>query len=207
MTSQNTDYDFLFKVLLIGDSHVGKSSLISRFCDEKFSDSHISTIGMDLRIHHHSFNGKHSKIQLWDTAGQERFRTICTTYYRGAHAVLICFDLTSEESFKNVPYWIDQIEKFGREDVFLALIGTKCDIAHKREVDAETIEQLANQYQLQYFETSSKQNNFVEETFGQVFDRITSESMLKNDETPVVQPVFPSEPSQQPSMICPLWFK
>jgi len=89
----------------------------------------------------------------------------------------------------------------------MALVGTKADLESKREVDAEKIESLANQFGLQYFETSSKKNNFVGETFCQIFDRLISESMLKNEDESKIQPVFPSEPSQQNALICPLWFK
>jgi Ras-related protein Rab-1A len=209
----STDYDYLFKVLILGDSQVGKSALLSRFCDETYLENHISTIGMDLRIQHHLFNGKTSKVQIWDTAGQERknnsfnqpigFRTICSTYYRGANAILLCFDLTNEESFNNIPYWKQQIEKFANENVFIALVGTKSD-SKDRQVDTEKIISLANEYSIQYFETSSKKNDHVSETFCQVFNRLTLEKSLKNDH--VIYPTIVKDTNLEgSSFLCPLW--
>ena len=101
------NYDYLFKILLIGDSGVGKSCLILRFAENMFIDSYISTIGVDFKIKTISLFGKIVKLQIWDTAGQERFRTITTSYYRGSHAILIVYDITSMESFRNVTSWLN----------------------------------------------------------------------------------------------------
>ncbi|XP_058014302.1 ras-related protein Rab-35 isoform X2 [Ahaetulla prasina] len=105
------DYDHLFKLLIIGDSGVGKSSLLLRFADNTFSGSYITTIGVDFKIRTVEINGEKVKLQIWDTAGQERFRTITSTYYRGTHGVIVVYDVTSAESFVNVKRWLHEINQ------------------------------------------------------------------------------------------------
>ena len=103
---ENSNYDYIFKVLLIGDSGVGKSSLLLRFADDTYTDCYISTIGVDFKIKTVELDGETVKLQLWDTAGQERFKTITSNYYRGAHGFILVYDVTNEESFKNLKQWI-----------------------------------------------------------------------------------------------------
>ncbi|XP_059911082.1 ras-related protein Rab-35b isoform X3 [Gadus macrocephalus] len=105
------DYDYLFKLLIIGDSGVGKSSLLLRFADNTFSGNYITTIGVDFKIRTVEINGEKVKLQIWDTAGQERFRTITSTYYRGTHGVIVVYDVTSAESFVNVKRWLHEINQ------------------------------------------------------------------------------------------------
>ena len=106
MGSHHRDYDHLFKLLIIGDSGVGKSSLLVRFADNTFSGNYITTIGVDFKIRTINVNGERVKLQIWDTAGQERFRTITSTYYRGTHGVIVVYDVTSGESFVNVKRYV-----------------------------------------------------------------------------------------------------
>ncbi|XP_076586178.1 ras-related protein Rab-35b isoform X2 [Chaetodon auriga] len=110
-TGMARDYDYLFKLLIIGDSGVGKSSLLLRFADNTFSGSYITTIGVDFKIRTVEINGEKVKLQIWDTAGQERFRTITSTYYRGTHGVIVVYDVTSAESFVNVKRWLHEINQ------------------------------------------------------------------------------------------------
>nr|CAD7393725.1 unnamed protein product [Timema cristinae] len=105
------EYDHLFKLLIIGDSGVGKSSLLLRFADNTFSGSYITTIGVDFKIRTVDVDGERVKLQIWDTAGQERFRTITSTYYRGTHGVIVVYDVTSGDSFANVKRWLHEIEQ------------------------------------------------------------------------------------------------
>ncbi|PSN43471.1 Ras-related protein Rab-35 [Blattella germanica] len=105
------EYDHLFKLLIIGDSGVGKSSLLLRFADNTFSGSYITTIGVDFKIRTVEIEGERVKLQIWDTAGQERFRTITSTYYRGTHGVIVVYDVTSGDSFANVKRWLHEIEQ------------------------------------------------------------------------------------------------
>lgn len=105
------DYDHLFKLLIIGDSGVGKSSLLLRFSDNTFTGSYITTIGVDFKIKTVNIDDEKVKLQIWDTAGQERFRTITSTYYRGTHGVVIVYDVTNGETFANVKRWLHEIDQ------------------------------------------------------------------------------------------------
>lgn len=167
-----SDYDYLFKLLLIGDSGVGKSSLLLRFTDDSFSENYISTIGVDFKIRTVQLDGKTVKLQVWDTAGQERFRTITSSYYRGAHGIVVVFDLTSQDSFDNVKQWLFEIDKYASEQVKKLLVGNKADLVQKRVIQKETAEQFAKSLQIPYIETSAKTAQNVEQAFVQMATNI-----------------------------------
>jgi len=126
------NYDYLVKLLLIGDSGVGKSCLLLRFSDDSFTTSFITTIGIDFKIRTIEQEGKRLKLQIWDTAGQERFRTITTAYYRGAMGILLVYDVTDEQSFNNIRNWMRQIQQHAADNVNKVLIGNKCDMLDKK---------------------------------------------------------------------------
>merc|ERR1712226_1673506 len=142
-TAMNPEYDYLFKLLLIGDSGVGKSCLLLRFADDSYLDSYISTIGVDFKIRTVEQDGKTIKLQIWDTAGQERFRTITSSYYRGAHGIIIVYDVTDQETFNNVRTWITEIEKYSSAGVCKILVGNKCDKEPQRQVSKEEGQEFA----------------------------------------------------------------
>jgi len=158
-------YDYLIKLLLIGDSGVGKSCLLLRFSDDSFTPSFITTIGIDFKIRTIDLDGKRIKLQIWDTAGQERFRTITTAYYRGAMGILLVYDVTDEKSFGNIRNWIRNIEQHATESVNKILIGNKCDVADKKVIDYERGKALAEEYGIKFLETSAKNSINVEEAF------------------------------------------
>jgi len=162
---QHPDYDVLLKLVIVGDSGVGKSSLMIRFADDHFSTNYITTIGVDFKFKTCCLHGKRAKLQIWDTAGQERFRHLCTSYYRGAAGFLICFDTTSEGSFQNVDRWLGEIDRYASENVVKVLVGTKCDMVIERQVAPATAQSLADDHGLAYFETSSKEAVGVEAAF------------------------------------------
>lgn len=160
------DYDFLVKLLLIGDSGVGKSCLLLRFSDDSFTTSFITTIGIDFKIRTIELDGKRIKLQIWDTAGQERFRTITTAYYRGAMGILLVYDVTDESSFNNIKNWIRNIEQHASDNVNKILVGNKADMDEsKRAVPTARGQALANEYGIKFFETSAKTNLNVEQVF------------------------------------------
>ncbi|CAF1165068.1 unnamed protein product [Rotaria sordida] len=158
-------YDYLFKLLLIGDSGVGKTCVLLRFCDSAFSTTFISTIGIDFKIRTIELDGRKIKLQIWDTAGQERFKTITTAYYRGAMCIMLVYDITSEKSFDNIKNWIRNIQEHASAEVERMLIGNKCDMLDKRQVTREKGENLANEYGIKFMETSAKGNINVDEAF------------------------------------------
>lgn len=162
------EYDNLFKILLIGDSGIGKSCLLLQYVDGYYTDSYISTIGVDFKIKTQEFNGKTVKMQIWDTAGQERFRTITSSYYRGAHGIAIVFDLTDQDSFKNIETWLKEVERYNGNDPILILVGTKSDLVGKKpdtDVRRSDIDNFVESHNIMYTETSAKTSKGVEEVF------------------------------------------
>ncbi|KAM6432821.1 LOW QUALITY PROTEIN: ras-related protein Rab-1A [Rhynochetos jubatus] len=165
MSSMNPEYDYLFKLLLIGDSGVGKSCLLLRFADDTYTESYISTIGVDFKIRTIELDGKTIKLQIWDTAGQERFRTITSSYYRGAHGIIVVYDVTDQESFNNVKQWLQEIDRYASENVNKLLVGNKCDLTTKKVVDYTTAKEFADSLGIPFLETSAKNATNVEQSF------------------------------------------
>ena len=161
----NPEYDHLFKILLIGDSGVGKSSILLRFADDSYTESYISTIGVDFKIRTIDINGKQVKLQIWDTAGQERFRTITSSYYRGAHGIIVVYDVTDQTSFNNVKQWLQEIDRYACENVNKLLIGNKCDLTTKKVVDYNSAKAFADGIGIPFLETSAKCSTNVDDAF------------------------------------------
>ncbi|XP_065334950.1 ras-related protein Rab-35 [Cloeon dipterum] len=174
------DYDHLFKLLIIGDSGVGKSSLLLRFADNTFSGSYITTIGVDFKIRTVEVDGERVKLQIWDTAGQERFRTITSTYYRGTHGVIVVYDVTNGESFANVKRWLHEIEQ-NCEVVNRILVGNKNDSPDKKVVLTEDAQRFADQMGIQLFETSAKDNINVEDMFMSITRQVLHSKKERRD--------------------------
>uniref|UniRef100_A0A915LDZ6 Ras-related protein Rab-13 n=1 Tax=Romanomermis culicivorax TaxID=13658 RepID=A0A915LDZ6_ROMCU len=158
-------YDLLFKLLLIGDSGVGKTCILYRFSDDTFSSSFISTIGIDFKIKTIEFDGKRIRLQIWDTAGQERFHTITTSYYRGAMGIMLVYDITNTKSFENITKWLRNIDQHANSDVERMLLANKCDVVDKRVITKERGEQIAREHNLPFLETSAKANINVDKAF------------------------------------------
>ena len=159
------DYDYLFKVLLLGDTDVGKSSLILRYTEETFNSKLVNSIGVDFKMKKKEIDGKIIKVQIWDTAGHERFRSITYSYYRGANAIIIVFDITDKKSFLSITEWLKQIEKHAKENVFKFLVGNKSDLAEERKVTFEEAKEYADEHELPYIETSAKEGININELF------------------------------------------
>ena len=159
------NYDYLFKVIIIGDSGIGKSALLYRFAEDTYNNNYISTIGVDFKIKTLFLNSNIIKLQIWDTAGQERFRTITTSYYRGAHIIFLCYDITDIQSFSNLEMWQKEINRFAKPDVQIILCGTKNDLSSQRQISYEEGKKYAEQFGFDFFETSAKNNKNVNEIF------------------------------------------
>ena len=159
------DYDYLFKLVLIGDSGVGKSCLLLRFADDSFTDSYISTIGVDFRFRTVNIDMKTVKLQIWDTAGQERFRTITSAYYRGAHGIIMVYDVTNYESFEHVEEWLNEVNRHASESTLKLLVGNKADLQDDKKVRSEEAKKFADTLGISFLETSAKNATNVEAAF------------------------------------------
>eukprot|EP00300_Choanocystis_sp_HF-7_P041377 c8088_g1_i2.p1 GENE.c8088_g1_i2~~c8088_g1_i2.p1 ORF type:complete len:197 (+),score=30.40 c8088_g1_i2:69-659(+) len=157
------EFDYLCKIVFVGDSGVGKSSLIKRFIDDTYIPNMTTTIGVDFAIKSLDISGKSCKLQIWDTGGQEKFRAVTTSFYRGANGVVVCFDPTSPQSFESLPLWFRDIRQFSPDRVPVILVATKCDLEPK--VSQETSREFARLMGVQLIETSSKVGTNVAEAF------------------------------------------
>jgi len=187
------DYDFLFKLVLIGDSGVGKSCLLLRFADDNFTDSYISTIGVDFRFRTITIDKKTVKLQIWDTAGQERFRTITSAYYRGADGIIMVYDVTSQESFDHVEAWLSEVDRYANENTSKLLLGNKADLQDERQVTEETGHKFAEKLGIPFLETSAKTAVGVD----QAFLTMAKELIRLREQTPARPNATPGNPSQK----------
>lgn len=180
-----SNYDHLFKVLLIGDAGVGKSSMLLRFTDDSFDENLGSTIGVDFKVKVVTAGEKKVKLTLWDTAGQERFRTLTSSYYRGGQGVILVYDVTRPETFENLHQWLEEIETYtpGRgSEIVKLLVGNKID--RKRAVSRESAESWARQKGMLFLETSAKDNLGVDAAFEEVVQKIIDNPVLLASTTP-----------------------
>lgn len=174
-------FDHIFKIVLVGDSGVGKSNILSRFTRDNFTTEEKSTIGVEfatriLTMH----DGKKIKAQIWDTAGQERYRAITTAYYRGALGAMLVYDLTKSPSFENVPRWLRELKDHASKDIVLEIVGNKADLAAEsdnRQVTAEQIEAMSKELDVPAIETSAKSGAGVDEAFTSVIERIYAQTV------------------------------
>jgi len=181
--STSTEHDFFFKILLIGDSGVGKSCILLRFADDSWTESHISTIGVDFKIKTLNCDGKVIKLQVWDTAGQERFRTITSSYYRGAQGIMLVYDCTDIDSFNNVKQWLGEIDRYACESVNKLLVGNKTDLVQSRVVERPAAEELAHTLGIPYIETSAKNSTGVNDAFMMIARAIKDRISTTGDTT------------------------
>eukprot|EP00932_Pfiesteria_piscicida_P020282 SRR837773.709.p1 GENE.SRR837773.709~~SRR837773.709.p1 ORF type:complete len:220 (-),score=47.43 SRR837773.709:81-740(-) len=163
------DYDHLFKLVLIGESGAGKSCLLLRFADDQFTDSYITTIGVDFRFKTIPVDRKTIKLQIWDTAGQERFRTITSAYYRGADGIILVYDVCDRESFNRVDEWLSEVNRYVNESTCKILIGNKCDRpASERQVSTDEGKRKADELGLMFTEASAKDATNVDIAFNMI---------------------------------------
>jgi Ras-related protein Rab-10 len=190
-------YDLLFKLLLIGDSGVGKTCILYRFSDDAFNTTFISTIGIDFKIKTIELQGKKIKLQIWDTAGQERFHTITTSYYRGAMGIMLVYDITNAKSFDNIAKWLRNIDEHASEDVEKMILGNKCDMADRRMVSRERGEQIASNYNIRFLETSAKANINIDKAFYDLAEAILRK--MPNNTPDTATTVRPTDPNRSAS--------
>lgn len=166
------DFDVLMKVVLIGDSGVGKTNCLSRFCRNEFVANSKPTIGVEFATKQLMIDGDLVKCQIWDTAGQERYRAITNAYYRGAVGALLVYDVTRQKSFESIPRWLSELREHASPDMVTMLVGNKTDLREQREVVAEQAQEIAQREGLMFIETSALEGSNVEEAFARVATEI-----------------------------------
>ena len=190
--SQNkpSNYQYIFKLILIGNSGVGKSCILQRYMKHTFEESYKCTIGVDFLMKSIVINGQTVKLQLWDTAGQEKYKSMVSSYYRGANVALIVFDITNHQSFDSLPMWIENFYKNGPEQKNIILIGNKKDLADLRQVTQQEAEAFSETNNMMYFETSAKEGDNIEYIFNYAAEKLlefyerNNEAILKRQMTP-----------------------
>jgi small GTP-binding protein len=165
--------DCVYKVLLLGDSTVGKTCFLKKYTDKTFQDVHMSTIGLDYRVKTMTLkSGKVVKLQIWDTAGQDRFRAITKNYYKGANGIILIYDVTSIQTYENVKNWITQIREEASPNVIIYIAGNKIDLEEERKIKTEEGQKLAGELGLPFFETSAKTGVNINESFEDLVEKI-----------------------------------
>ncbi|ESW20571.1 hypothetical protein PHAVU_006G220200 [Phaseolus vulgaris] len=179
------EYDYLFKVVLIGDSGVGKSNLLSRFTRNEFCLESKSTIGVEFATRTLEVEGRSVKAQIWDTAGQERYRAITSAYYRGALGALLVYDVTKPTTFENVSRWLKELRDHADANIVIMLIGNKTDLKHLRGVATEDAQGYAEKEGLSFIETSALEATNVEKAFqtilSEIYRIISKKSLSSNN--------------------------
>ena len=187
---KSSEYQYIFKLILIGNSGVGKSSILQRYMKQTFEESYKCTIGVDFLMKSLQIKGKTVKLQLWDTAGQEKYKSMVSSYYRGANVALVVFDITNHSSFDSLPIWIENYYKNGPEQKNIILIGNKKDMADQRQVTLEEVELFSETNNMIYFETSAKDGDNIEYVFTYAAEKLLdfyggqNETNLKRQMTP-----------------------
>jgi Ras-related protein Rab-11A len=166
------NYDLIFKIVLIGDSGVGKTNILSRYINNEFSLATQSTVGVEFGSKIIKKNGKVIKLQIWDTAGQERYKSITSAYYKGSRGAFVVYDITRKTTYDNIDKWIGELKTNGSEDVLIMLVGNKSDLEDKREVITEEVEKKAQEQKLAFCETSALNGKNVEYAFENLINEI-----------------------------------
>lgn len=171
--------DFIFKILSLGDSEVGKTSILVRYSDGKFDTNGLPTLGVDLMYKQIIIDNISIRLDLWDTAGEERFRNITKNYYKGAHGVIFIFNVAKKETFRKLKDWIDEVKEYVSPDTEMIIAGNKADLEDEREVGKEMIEDFSKKFNINYFEVSAKSGDGINEMFNFLIKKILTK--IKND--------------------------
>jgi len=183
MGAKEDEYDYLFKVVLIGDSGVGKSNLLSRFTRNEFNLESKSTIGVEFATRSIQVDGKTIKAQIWDTAGQERYRAITSAYYRGAVGALLVYDIAKHLTYENVERWLKELRDHADNSIVIMLVGNKSDLRHLRAVPTDEARTFSEKNNLSFIETSALDSTNVETAFQNILTeiyRIVSQKQIRD---------------------------
>ena len=170
--NEDNNYELLYKIIIIGDTCVGKSNILSRYIKDEFREDSKSTVGVELGTKFLKIKGVGAKLQIWDTAGQERYRSITSSYFRGSHGCFIVYDITNESSFENVDKWYEQAQKEAGKDTSVILVGNKCDLENERKISKEKGEEKAKTFNCPFFETSALSKIKIDDIFNEMVNNI-----------------------------------
>jgi small GTP-binding protein len=178
---------YIIKILTLGDSLVGKSSIVLRFSDNKFNETFLSTIGVDSKRKILKIKGEKVKVSIWDTAGQEKYQNIVKQYYNGANGVLLIYDISNKKSFERIDFWYKDLKKsVNSDEIVVFLVGNKIDLNDKRVVDKEEAEKYSQENNMAYFEVSAKTGEGIKELFDEasekIMDKILEKGQKEDDE-------------------------
>ena len=176
------NYDVLFKIVLIGDSFVGKTNIMSKYLMNEFHEDSKATVGVEFGAKKFDIEGKSVKAQIWDTAGQERYKSITTTYYKGAKGALIVYDITRKETFDSVDQWISELLNSGDKNMTMLLIGNKCDLDNQRQVTKEQGEEKAKAFKVAFLETSASSGENLDVAYEMIMKEVYSKCKNELDE-------------------------
>ena len=184
MAEELDNYEQLYKIIIIGDSGVGKSNILGRYLTNTFKQDTKSTVGVEFGSKKVTVNDVNIKLQIWDTAGQERYRAITSAYYKGSKGCFIVYDITSTQTFEDVEKWYEEINKSGDKGISIVLVGNKCDLEDERKVSVEMGEEKARNLNCPFFETSALNNTQIEKIFQVISEDIYSKNKneKKDDE-------------------------
>ena len=172
MSSNNTNnangYDMIFKIVLIGDTSVGKTNILSKYLTDEFDAKSKATVGVEFGVKNFKIENNIVKVQIWDTAGEERYRSITNAYYKGAKGSLLVYDITNKKSFENIEKWISDLKANTGDNISMILLGNKTDLEEKRAVSIEEGKNKAEFYNLTFMETSALNGNNIQEAFNEL---------------------------------------
>ena len=172
-------YDVKYKIMVLGESKVGKTSLIKRYTKDQFGGVYLTTVGMDFQDKIIEIEDKKVRLQVWDTAGQERFRNVTKSYFQSSQGLLVVYDITDKESFEKINFWMENIKKNAPENAKLILVENKCDLANERKVSYEEGENYAKKFNIKFFESSAKDGTNVKEFFFYLANEIYQDDKTK----------------------------
>ena len=180
---ETNNYELLYKIIIIGDTCVGKSNILSRYLKDEFKEDAKATVGVELGTNFLKIKNIGAKLQIWDTAGQERYRSITSSYYKGSHGCFIVYDITNEASFESIDKWFEQAQKEAGKNISIILVGNKCDLENERKISKEKGEEKAKNLNCPFFETSALSKIKIDDIFNEMLNNIFERTGgAKNDE-------------------------
>ena len=182
--AEDENYEMMFKVVLVGDSFVGKTNIMSKYIKNEFHEDSKATVGVEFGSKQFTVEGHSIKAQIWDTAGQERYKAITSAYYKGAKGAFIVYDITRKQSFDSVEKWVNDVTAVADKKITIILIGNKCDLEDQRQITKEQGEEKANKLEIAFLETSAYSGENLDKAFDKMMNEVYKkchEEMLSDD--------------------------